>query len=142
MRLPILCPNAILNGEAPGRALSGCADEWEYAGFDLFGGEGLADVALRACGDGAENEWLAAFGGNHDDGDALRKVFFAALLEELEAVHDGHVDVAEDEGEWRGAAAFVAECGERFFAVGGLQDLGDFEPGLKQCALDHLSHDC
>ena len=116
--------------------------QWQDPCFDLVSGEGFTDVALGTGCDGAEDEGLAAFGGDHDGWDSGREFFAAAGLEELEAVHHGHVNVADDEGERAGCAAFVTKCLEGLFAVGGLQDLGEIKASLAKRSFDYFSHDC
>jgi hypothetical protein len=100
---------------------SGCAEKREDSGFDLFCGEGFADVALCACGNSAEDEGLAALGCNHDDGDSQGQILLSALLEKLESVHDGHINVAQDQCEGTGVSVVVPKSLQCFFAVRGLQ---------------------
>ncbi len=85
--------------------------------FDLIGGERLADVAPGSGCDGTQDEGFTAFGCDHDGWDSGRKILAAARLEELEAVHDGHVNVADDERKWAGGTVFVAKRLKCLFAV-------------------------
>lgn len=85
--------------------------------FDLIGGERLADVASGSGCDGTKNEGFTAFGCDHDGWDSGRKILAAARLEKLEAVHDGHVNVTDDERKGAGGTVFVAKRLKCLFAV-------------------------
>jgi hypothetical protein len=75
--------------------------------------EDLGDLALEALAVlGGE-----VVGGEDDDGEGAALSGGAQGTEELEAVHDGHHEVEEDEG---GAAA--GDLGEGGLTVGGLED--------------------
>jgi hypothetical protein len=126
-------------GHVLGDACVPAGEEWEQALADLGGVEGFADVGLGADGDGAQDEGFALFGGDHGDGDADGEAFGEAALEEVEAVHDGHVDVGEDEVEGLTGVA-GAEDFEGFTAFSGEEDLGQIHSGEAQLALDHLPH--
>jgi hypothetical protein len=121
-------------------ALSDGAKEGEHPFLNLFGGEGFADVAFGTGGDGAKNQGATALGGDHDDWNVFSEILGLTLLEELDSVHDGHVDVGEDEVEALGNVR--TEDGEGFFAVSGLQDVGEVDACLSQGTFDHLSHYC
>lgn len=118
------------------RVVPGGGEERHDAFLDLVGGEGFADIAAGSGGQGSHDEGFAGFGGDHDDGDAGGEVFFAAVFEELEAVHGWHVDVGDDEVEvGSGAKDF-----EGFDAVSGFEDAGKRDAGLAEGTFDDLSH--
>ena len=64
---------------------------------DILRGEGLADVASRPAGQGLHYVGFMAFAGNHDHGYALPVGHSRKLIDELQAVHYGHVDVAKNQ---------------------------------------------
>jgi hypothetical protein len=117
-------------------------EQWKYPGFHLVCREWFADVSLRACSDGSENEGFASFGRNHYDGNARGQVFVSAGLEKLQPVHDRHVDVADDQGDGRGGSLIGAKDLKSLLAVGSLQYFEQFKTCLSQCSLDNLPHHC
>jgi hypothetical protein len=90
----------------------------------LVGSERFAEITFGTGGEGFDDASLAALGGNHDDGHAFGGVKGGETFQELEAVHDGHIDVAEDDVE----RAFL-NFDEGFGAVAGFQDFADIEGG-------------
>jgi hypothetical protein len=109
--------------------------ERAFAFFYLSGREGFAEIAFRAGGEGFDYAGFAAVGGDHDDGDASGGWDGEEGFEELEAVHYGHVDVAEDYVE-RGFLNFD----EGFGAVAGFEDFAEIEAGLAQGAFNDFAH--
>ena len=65
---------------------------------------------------------FAAFGGNHHHRNSLRDFHGGELLHEFEAIHDRHVDIAEDEVDF----VFLHGC-EGFNPVPRLEDLRNAE---------------
>src|SRR6266568_9473744 len=63
----------------------------------LRGLEGLLHVTLRPHLEAPDRVFFLAFGGDDDDGNGLVGRLLLEPLQELEAVHDRHVDVEEDE---------------------------------------------
>src|SRR6266446_1443378 len=63
----------------------------------LRGLEGLLHVPLRPHLEAPDRVLFLAFGGDDDDGNGLVGRLLLEPLQELEAVHDRHVDVEEDE---------------------------------------------
>src|ERR1035438_4296409 len=107
-----------------GGSLLGSRDE--KLGFERFD-----DPSLRAERFRPTNEAGLAFGRQHDD--RYRRVHRAQSLEELEAVHLRHVDVAHDELR----IGLALQLFQGFDAIGGLRDQ---EAGSRQGALDVLTH--
>ena len=103
--------------------------------FDLLGGEGLAEVTSGAGGEGFDYAGFTAFRGDHHDWNTFGALHSGDTLEKLQAVHYGHIDVAQDEVE----RAFL-NFRERFGAVAGLDDLSDIQPSLPESSLDDLPH--
>src|SRR5438046_5339212 len=73
-------------------------------GGDLFdepvqlrGLEGLLHVSLGSHLEAPDGVFFLSLGGDDDDGDALVGGLLLEPLQELQAVHDRHVDVEEDE---------------------------------------------
>ncbi len=99
----------------------------------MLGGEGLAEIPFGAGGESFDDAGFAAFGGDHDYRDSFGCGDGGESLEELEAVHDGHVDVAEEDVE----GAF-SNFEEGFGAVAGFEDFAEVEPGLAEGAFDDL----
>src|SRR5258707_9211186 len=64
---------------------------------ELRGLEGLLDVSLRAHLEAADRVLFLSFGRDDDDGYGLVGGLLLDALQELETVHDRHVDVDQDE---------------------------------------------
>ena len=116
--------------------------QWKHPSFDLVCRKWFADVSLRACSDGSENEGFASFGRNHYDGDAGGQVFVSTGLKKLQSVHHRHVDVADDQSDGRGGSLVGAKGLKSLFTVGSLQYFEQFQTCLSQCSLDNLPHYC
>ena len=109
------------------------AGDWPIEGFGLLdelvalGGvfdgdeesvevEGFLDEVVGSAVEGVDGGVDGAVGGDDDEGDVGGHVL--GSLEDVDAVHAGHFDVAEDE-----VGAVVFEGGESLDAVGGGGDL-------------------
>src|SRR6185437_17112447 len=68
--------------------------------FHLLRRKWLANVSARAAGERLDHVGLAALGGNHHYRKIFRTLDAGKLLNELDAIHDRHVDVAENEIDW------------------------------------------
>jgi hypothetical protein len=96
----------------------------------------------RACaitfgtgGEGFDDAGFAAFGRDHDSGDTFGCGDGGESFEELEAVHYGRLDVAEDDVE----GAFL-NFEEGFGAFAGFEDFAEIEAGLAEGAFDDFAH--
>ena len=116
-------------------SLRDACEERADAFFDLLGSEGFAEIAFGAGGESFDDASFAAFGGDHDYGDAFGCGDGGESFEELEAVHYRHVDVAEDDVE----GAFL-NFDEGFGAVAGFEDFAEVEAGLAEGAFDDFAH--
>src|SRR5207253_3759767 len=102
----------------------------------MLRGEGFADVASRPAGHGLPHVGFAAFGGDHDYRHALRVGHSRKLLDELQPVHYGHIDVAKNEID-----DVSLEDAKSLGSVSGLQYLLEVNACLAQAALHDLAHD-
>jgi len=101
-----------------------CAQQGDDARLDLLQGEGLGEEALGTRRERVEQPWIAGVGGHHEKRDSRRKVALLLLQKEIESVHVGHIQVAEDKAE-----RLVGDCGvcqrlQTLHAIGRMQDLG------------------
>src|SRR5512136_2871191 len=99
---------------------------------ELRGLERLLHVAAGAHLEAPDRVLLLALGRDDDDRDVLVRGFLLHALEELQAVHDGHVDVQEDEVD----AFLLRELVERLQAVHRAHQLAVLVPGEEE--LVHL----
>src|SRR3569623_35101 len=83
---------------------------------------------LGACGSSGLLFRFLRFGGEHDDGREFVVRQFLGLGHEGDAIHVGHVDVADDE-----MNLLAVELGECLFAVAGLDD-------VVACAFESAAH--
>jgi hypothetical protein len=111
-----------------------CAERGD-AFFDLLGGEGLAEIIFGSGGEGFDYVCFAAFGGDHDYGNVFGCGDGGESFEELEAVHYGHVDVAED-----GVEGAFLNFEEGFGSVAGFQGFAEVEAGLAEGAFDDSAY--
>ena len=79
---------------------------------------------------------LTAFGGNHDHRDAFGVGHSGKLFYELEAVHDGHIDIAENQVD-----GVILKDDERLSSISRLEYLFEIDPGLAQASFHNFSHD-
>jgi hypothetical protein len=103
--------------------------------FDLFGRKGFAEIAFGTGGKRFDDASFAAFCGDHDDGHAFGGFDAGQAFQELEAVHHGHVDVAEDY-----VQRTFLNFDESFGAVAGFEDLAEVQAGLAESSFDDLPH--
>src|SRR2546423_13428813 len=94
----------------------------------------LRDVRVRAQGQPPLPILLRPFGGDDDDGDVLQLRVLTHQRDELEAVHDRHVDVGQDQVDLLRAGELL----QRIDAVDRLDDLGVLES--LQRKRDQLTH--
>ena len=104
--------------------------------FYLLRGKWLADVTPRATGERLDDVRFAAFGGDHYDRNIFCTVNTGKLLYELNAVHNGHVDIAENQIDLT-----ILKRAQRLCAVAGVEYFAQIDARLAQGALDNFSHD-
>ncbi len=104
--------------------------------MELRGLEGLLHVSLGSHFEAPDRVLLFALGGDDDDRDVLVGGFLLDALEELQAVHDRHVDVEQDEID----LPFLGQLVEGLDAVHGADQLAVLVPGEEE--LVHLVNEC
>ena len=100
--------------------LFGFSDEVFDDVAELLGFEGFSDVGAYPLGFEMHDVFLGAFGGNYDDGNGFHYTIGGHFVDHLDAVHDRHIDVDEDEID-----PIVRQDIEPFLAVARLMDLTD-----------------
>jgi hypothetical protein len=103
--------------------------------LEELGGEGFGDVASCAEGEDLADALGAGVRGDDEDGDLFCEVAALELLDEGDAIHDGHVDVREDEVDGDGF-----KQGERLLSVGGFVDGADLEGGHGEAFAQEVAH--
>src|SRR5690348_11517297 len=102
----------------------------------LVRSKGLSDIAASATGQGFNHVRLTSFGSDHAHRHALGIVHALQLPDEFQSVHDGHVDVTENQ-----VNIVIAQHGEGFSAVGSLTHRLQIDASLPERALHNLPHD-
>ena len=104
--------------------------------FDLLRSERFANVAARARGQSLYHMPFTALGGDHHHRNALGIFYTRQLLDELQTIHDRHVDVAENKVD-----LILLQDAQRFGAVAGFKDLRHINAGPEQGTLHDFAHD-
>ncbi len=108
--------------------------------LDLLHGEGFGEEAVCARGHCLDQPGIAGVGGNQEQRDARRKVAALLVQQEIESVHPGHVQVAEDEGEGLIGGGGAYERIQTLPAIGHVQDFGETGKDAAKRALQDAAH--
>src|SRR5260370_5822512 len=86
---------------------------------------------VAACGDRSHRPSIA----EDDNIHAFGNSYGGDLADEFQPVHDRHVDIAQDEGDY-----IALQRGQRFGPVRGFHNLFQFDARLTQRTLDYFAH--
>jgi len=93
--------------------------------LDLLHGEGFGEETLCSLGHCLEQPGIAGVGGNQEQRNIRRKVAALLVTQEIESVHLGHVQVAEDEAERLVGGGGAYQRIQTLPAIGRVQDFGE-----------------